>query len=168
MKTCKVAYIVGSLAEASINHRLALALVRLAPKELELSEIPIRHLPLYSQDYDAALIGEEKVQGILCYVLSLKAKSKKVTYDKIVYYIAKESNLGLKAEYYTLSGKHYKTAYLEYNNVFENDGERFNFVSRMEILDEFNNDQNTILTYTDIESRKIPSSRFNKTQLMRN
>ena len=53
MTPYKVGYFVGSLAKASINRKLALALVHLAPKELELVEIPIKHLPLYSYDYDA-------------------------------------------------------------------------------------------------------------------
>jgi chromate reductase, NAD(P)H dehydrogenase (quinone) len=53
MKTFNVGYIVGSLATASINRKLAKALVRLAPAELKLTEIPIRDLPLYSYDYDA-------------------------------------------------------------------------------------------------------------------
>ncbi|MGH8241883.1 MAG: NADPH-dependent FMN reductase [Steroidobacteraceae bacterium] len=49
----KVGYIVGSLAKASINRRLARALVRLAPPEIAFTEIPIRDLPLYTYDYDA-------------------------------------------------------------------------------------------------------------------
>ena len=49
----KVGYLIGSLATASINRTLSKALVRLAPVELELAEIPIRDLPLYSYDYDA-------------------------------------------------------------------------------------------------------------------
>jgi chromate reductase, NAD(P)H dehydrogenase (quinone) len=53
MVTHRVGYIVGSLAKASINRKLAKALVRLAPDSLELTEIPIRDLPLYSYDYDA-------------------------------------------------------------------------------------------------------------------
>jgi chromate reductase len=53
MSTYKVGYFVGSLSSTSINRLLAKALVRLAPPELELTEIPIRDLPLYSQDYDA-------------------------------------------------------------------------------------------------------------------
>ena len=48
-----VGYFVGSLATASINRQLAGALVKLAPDDLILSEIPIRDLPLYSYDYDA-------------------------------------------------------------------------------------------------------------------
>jgi chromate reductase len=51
--TYSVGYLIGSLAKASINRKLALALTRLAPPELELREIPIGDLPLYSYDYDA-------------------------------------------------------------------------------------------------------------------
>jgi NAD(P)H-dependent FMN reductase len=53
MTTYRVGYIVGSLAIASINRKLAKALIRLAPPDLEFAEIPIKDLPLYSYDYDA-------------------------------------------------------------------------------------------------------------------
>jgi chromate reductase len=51
--TYSVGYMIGSLAKKSINRRLARALIQLAPPELELREIPIGELPLYSYDYDA-------------------------------------------------------------------------------------------------------------------
>ncbi|QRR35822.1 NAD(P)H-dependent oxidoreductase [Hydrogenophaga sp. YM1] len=50
----KVGYIIGSLASASINRQLAKALVKLAPAELAMHEIPIKDLPLYSHDHDAS------------------------------------------------------------------------------------------------------------------
>jgi chromate reductase len=53
MTTYKVGYFVGSLASGSINRILSKALIAVAPDELELQEIPIRDLPLYSYDYDA-------------------------------------------------------------------------------------------------------------------
>jgi chromate reductase len=53
MASFKVGYFVGSLSSTSINRLLAKALVRLAPPELQLVEIPITDLPLYSADYDA-------------------------------------------------------------------------------------------------------------------
>jgi chromate reductase, NAD(P)H dehydrogenase (quinone) len=53
MATYKVGYFVGSLSSPSINRELSKALVRLAPEDLEFSEIPIGNLPLYSPDYDA-------------------------------------------------------------------------------------------------------------------
>ncbi len=53
MAAYKVGYFVGSLSSSSINRELSKALIRLAPDDLEFIEIPIRNLPLYSQDYDA-------------------------------------------------------------------------------------------------------------------
>ncbi|MEO5312669.1 NAD(P)H-dependent oxidoreductase [Pseudarthrobacter sp. CC12] len=53
MATYKIGYFVGSLASGSINRVLANALIKLAPAELEFTEIPIKDLPLYSYDYDA-------------------------------------------------------------------------------------------------------------------
>src|SRR6478752_10848548 len=60
MTTYRVGYFVGSLSSTSINRTLATALTRLAPDDLELSEIPIRDLPLYSPDYDQAFPPEAR------------------------------------------------------------------------------------------------------------
>lgn len=53
MSDFTVGYFVGSLAKGSINRKLSKALVRLAPSELEMREIPFGDLPLYSYDYDS-------------------------------------------------------------------------------------------------------------------
>lgn len=58
MAQYKIGYFVGSLASGSINRVLAKALVKLAPEELEFTEIPIKDLPLYSYDYDAGFPPE--------------------------------------------------------------------------------------------------------------
>jgi chromate reductase len=47
-----VGYFVGSLSAKSINRTLSKSLIRLAPRELELREIPIKDLPLYNHDLD--------------------------------------------------------------------------------------------------------------------
>jgi len=52
MTTYKVGYFVGSLSSTSINRELSKALIRLAPDDLEFTEIAIGGLPLYSPDYD--------------------------------------------------------------------------------------------------------------------
>ena len=49
----KVGYFIGSLSSTSINRVLSRSLIRLAPSELEFTEIPIGNLPLYSPDHDA-------------------------------------------------------------------------------------------------------------------
>jgi chromate reductase, NAD(P)H dehydrogenase (quinone) len=48
----QVSYFVGSLSSTSINRVLSRALLRLAPDDLEFTEIPIGNLPLYSPDFD--------------------------------------------------------------------------------------------------------------------
>ncbi len=52
MTTHQVGYFVGSLSSTSINRVLSRALIRLAPPDLEFTEIPIGNLSLYSPDYD--------------------------------------------------------------------------------------------------------------------
>ena len=47
-----VGYFVGSLSEQSVNRALARALIRLAPRELEFTEMVIKDLPLYNRDLD--------------------------------------------------------------------------------------------------------------------
>ena len=53
MSTYQVGYFVGSLSSTSINRILSKALIRLAPRTCEFTEIPIGNLPLYSPDYDS-------------------------------------------------------------------------------------------------------------------
>jgi chromate reductase len=49
----QVGYFIGSLSSTSINRTLSRALIRLAPDDLEFTEIPIGNLPLYSPDFDS-------------------------------------------------------------------------------------------------------------------
>ena len=53
MSTVQVGYFVGSLSSTSINRVLSRALIRLAPEDMEFTEIPIGDLALYSPDFDA-------------------------------------------------------------------------------------------------------------------
>lgn len=48
-----VGYFVGSLSSSSINRVLSKALIRLAPDDLQFTELQIGNLPLYSPDFDS-------------------------------------------------------------------------------------------------------------------
>lgn len=71
--THRIGYIIGSLSKDSINRVLSQALVRLAPSNLELEEIPIRDLPLYNRDDETEPVAAvtdfkkavESVDGLL-------------------------------------------------------------------------------------------------------
>lgn len=115
----------------------------------------------YVHDYEAHLLGAEMVQGEECYVLDLKAAKKTVSYDRIKYWVSKADRVGVRAEFYTLSGKLFKTAEFKYGNKIRlNVGEDVSFVSEMVIYDAILEDRKTILTYSQIVIRPIPHSRF--------
>lgn len=53
MSNVQIAVIVGSLRKESFNRQLATALARLAPKDVQFTQLRIDDLPLYNQDDDA-------------------------------------------------------------------------------------------------------------------
>lgn len=53
MTKFKTGFLIGSLAKGSINRKLAMALAKLAPDGLEMEEVSLKDLPLYSYDYDS-------------------------------------------------------------------------------------------------------------------
>ncbi len=53
MRTYKIAVVVGSLRQDSLNRRLATAIARLAPAQFSFAQLRIDDLPLYNQDDDA-------------------------------------------------------------------------------------------------------------------
>lgn len=53
MPARKIAVVVGSLRNESFNRKLAVALAKLAPPEVDFTFVEIGGLPLYSQDDDA-------------------------------------------------------------------------------------------------------------------
>jgi len=122
----------------------------------------------YVEDYDGALIGEEGVRGEPCYVLDLKAANKNVTYDRIKYWVSKERLVGVQAEFYTLSGKLFKTAEFKYDNrIRGNNQEEMPFVSELIIRDAIQKDRKTTMVYSNIKTGPIPDSTFNLNLLVR-
>jgi hypothetical protein len=122
----------------------------------------------YSRDYDAALVGEGTVDGHPVWVLDLKAKAAAVTYDRIRYYIDKEAALGIKAEYFAVSGNVLKTARIEYDNHVRHNGQTVRFVSRMEIADALEPSKRTVLKYWDVKVNDISSATLSLANLTRN
>ena len=122
----------------------------------------------YSRDYDAALVGEGTVDGRAVWVLDLKAKSGSVAYDRIRYFVDKENALGIKAEYFAVSGNVLKTARIEYDNHVRYNGQTVRFVSRMEIADALEPSKRTVLKYWDVKVNDISSSTLSLANLTRN
>ncbi len=121
----------------------------------------------YAGDYTIESVEDEDVNNAPCFVYELKAKNKKVTYDRIRYWVSKERQVGLKAQFFTLSGKMFKTALFEYDHTIRINGEDRPFVSRMIIENAVGEAEKTIMVYHGIQIREINASAFNLNLLVR-
>ncbi len=118
----------------------------------------------YAGDYDAQLGATENVDGEPCYVLNLTAKHKRATYDKIRYWVSVKRVVGVKAEFYSVSGKLLKTATFQYGNTIEHDGKRIPFISKMTIRDALV-DAETVMEFGTVKVKKIAASEFDLGQM---
>lgn len=118
----------------------------------------------YAGDYEAQLNGSETLDGEPCHVLDLSAKHKRATYDRIRYWVSVKRGVGLKAEFYSVSGKLLKSARFDYGNSIEYDGKRTPFVSRMVIRDALV-DAETTMEFGTVKVRKVAAAEFDLGQL---
>jgi Outer membrane lipoprotein-sorting protein len=118
----------------------------------------------YAGDYDAQMGGTETLEGEACYVLDLTAKHKRTTYDRIRYWVSVRRLVGVKAEFYSVSGKLLKTATFEYHNTIEHEGKRILFISRMTIRDALV-DAETTMDFGTVKVKKIAASEFDLGQM---
>lgn len=121
----------------------------------------------YAKDYDATLLRTEQVNGEDAYVLNLLAKNTFVTYDRIVYYVSVARLVPLKAEFYTVSGKLFKTAVFEMNNRLDIDGKAQPFVSKMSIQDAIEKSNYSLLQYREVSTRQFGADTFSLGSLNR-
>lgn len=118
----------------------------------------------YAGDYEAEVSGKELIEGEACHVLELKSKHNRTTYDRIKYWVSVNRGVGVKAEFYSVSGKLIKTALFEYANTIEHDGKRAAFVSKMTIRDALI-DAETVMEFGAAKVKKIPAAEFDLGQL---
>ena len=114
----------------------------------------------YADDYAPKPMPDESINGELCYVFDLKAVNKKSTYDQIKYWISKERLVGVKSEFYTVSGKLFKTAVMEYDNQIVIEDKPNPFISKMTITDALVEANVTTLVFNNNKLVRIPDSTF--------
>ncbi|MGD0915408.1 MAG: outer membrane lipoprotein-sorting protein [Thermodesulfobacteriota bacterium] len=121
----------------------------------------------YAGDYKVVHASDDTVNGEACHLFDLSAVDKKVTYDRIKYWISKERLVGVKAEFYTVSGKMFKTATFEYENSITVDGSPRPFISRMIITNAIVKEDVTTMSFLKVSFKKIPDSMFNLNLLLK-
>lgn len=121
----------------------------------------------YAQNYRATRLPDEAVNGEPCYVFDLKAKEQKLTYDRITYWVSKQRQLGVKADYYTVSGKKFKSASMDYANSVRLDGQARPFLSRITLHSELMNGAVTFLDLRNPRIEPVPDYVFDLNLFMR-
>ena len=120
----------------------------------------------YYQDYNIINTSEDTINGISCWVLELEAKNNLVNYSKIKYWIDKKESKGLKAEYYGKTSQLIKSGFFQYDNTFEYNNKKYNFVSKIIILDAINKEDKTILYIDSPTFQSFSNSKFQKNNLL--
>ena len=121
----------------------------------------------YAGDYEATELPDDEVNGEPCHVYDLKARSEKVTYERVRYWVSKAREVGVKAEYYTVSGKKFKSAAMEYGNLVSVDGKARPFLSRITLRGELLNGALTYLTVREPRIEPLPDYVFDLNLFMR-
>lgn len=120
----------------------------------------------YADDYQASFLGYEQVQDEQCYVFELNATAENVTYENIKYWVSKERTVGVKAEYYSISGKLLKLAYFEYNHQVQTDDNQTRpFISKMQIDDMLIQNNITYMIFSEPEIKDLRPAIFNVNRL---
>ena len=107
----------------------------------------------FSTDYAAEIV--EKNKKII--KLSLKAKRKGATYQKVRLYIDAQNYRPLKAEFFLLSGKHFKTAFYQDFMIINGNA----VVRKIRIEDIIKKGRHSVLEYLDYTNARVPVKYFN-------
>lgn len=123
----------------------------------------------YAEDYDASFLPDSVISNELCYVLDLRAKPKRdCTYDRIVYAISQARGVGVKADYYTVSGKLFKTSFMTYDHAVKTpEGGTTPFVSRILFASAIASEESSELAFSPPVIAPLPPSIFDVNRLTR-
>ncbi|MFK5891713.1 MAG: outer membrane lipoprotein-sorting protein [Pseudomonadota bacterium] len=115
----------------------------------------------YAYDYSIESVHNADLNGKTCWVFDLKSKSKKNNYDLIRYWIDQKQKTGIKADYFSVSGKKIKSAILEYQHTIDVGEKKWPFLSKISILDSIKTESATIISLSEPKLKKIPHHYFN-------
>lgn len=115
----------------------------------------------YAGDYKIVSTEAGNVNKEACIVMNLQAIDNRATYDKIKYWISKNRLIGLKAEFYTVSGKMFKTATFDYDNSVTVNEQPREFISKMTITSAIIKEDVTVIKYSKPLLKKVSDAVFN-------
>jgi hypothetical protein len=110
----------------------------------------------YSEDYEIVSMEETEADGEALWVFDLKAAKKVVPYQKVRYWVSKDRGLGVKSEFYAVSGLLLKSARMHYETMITEDGDRRPFISEIRIRDHLIKEPNlAVLRFSEPLFREV-------------
>lgn len=117
----------------------------------------------FAGDYNPRVLRTETIDGEPCYVIELNAVDRSVTYHRVLYWVKQSNFHPYKAEFYSLSDRHLKTA--RYENFRQLAGRMR--PTRIVLQDAVRTDEKSILDYSGMQLRDLPDKVFTKDYLKR-
>lgn len=114
------------------------------------------------KDYNAKLLGTEKIQDRQAYKLELTAKDETVPFARLLYWVDAENFLPLRGEYYTETGKLLRRA------VYEERKELAGALrpGKVTIENALEAGTKTVMTILEMEMQELPDSMFTQKSLL--
>jgi len=116
-----------------------------------------------ANDYTARLVRTESVDEVDAYVLELKANNRRVSYDRILYWVRKDNFWPMRLAFYARSGRLLKT--LTYTRFAEAAG-RIRPVG-MTMESPLHAGQSTSMTFSNMHRTELSDDMFRKSYLER-
>jgi len=117
-----------------------------------------------NKKYSSKLIGEKRIDGVICYVIELNAIVKNTSYAKQILYIDKKNFVSIKIEMYAKGGRLLKV--MKQSN-FKNISGHY-IAQKTEIIDKRKKNSKTILTFQNIRFNVVlPRGIFSRRNLRR-
>lgn len=117
----------------------------------------------FAGDYTPQLAGSERVGGEPHYVLELAGVDRRVTYQRVRYWVRQRDFRPHKAEFYSVSGRLLKTCVYE---AFQNLGGSIR-PTRLVLADALNKGSISTMDYSALRLRELPDQIFTKEYLRR-
>ena len=139
--------------------------VRLSPAQRLVGQVSYGDIARanFTGDYSPKLVGSDVVGGQRLYVLELTAVSRRVTYQRVRYWVGQSNYWPYKAEFYSISGRLLKTCRYE---DFRTLGGRTR-PTKLVMTDALRSGETSTMQYADMKARDLPDRIFTKDYLKR-
>jgi hypothetical protein len=122
----------------------------------------------YADDYEPTVADDAVLDGESCHVFDLKARDRRCTYDRVVHYVSRSRQVGVRSDYYTATGKLIKTARMAYtNSVTGADGKLLPFISEIFIRDAVATNNVATMRFSAPKLQLLPPETFDVNRLRR-